>query len=306
VRGLRSAVSMYHRLDMQVARPGQAYFDGNDRALLALKVSPTDEMSSVLMNKGMRGRLGDGGRPSEALVEAYVLFLDRSLDSLFLAAPSPATRLELARAGAANVTAWLGWLRSFELFWVLGNEIEVVPPRDSPRFTLPLGISLILYRLNEETKGNRSQTADVVLAGTAASTLSPYKWFRRLQHLLDLTSPSLLFCHPNGVRWSSSYFRSTYLLPSLNAQRLAGKASLQVFDGSPGNTLAEKFYSINSYRRGARSHVSKKRPSNVRKASPDEVTEHGRWRVERSSMSMPEAYQQWTVADRLSITQLCM
>jgi hypothetical protein len=34
-------------------------------------------MSSVLMNKGMRGRLGDGGRPSEALVESYVLFLDR-------------------------------------------------------------------------------------------------------------------------------------------------------------------------------------------------------------------------------------
>jgi hypothetical protein len=56
------------------------------------------------MNKGMRGRLGDGGRPSEALVESYVLFLDRSLDSRFRAAPSPAACLELACAGAANAT----------------------------------------------------------------------------------------------------------------------------------------------------------------------------------------------------------
>jgi hypothetical protein len=33
VRGLRSAVSMYHRLDMQFAHPGQAYFDGNTTVL---------------------------------------------------------------------------------------------------------------------------------------------------------------------------------------------------------------------------------------------------------------------------------
>jgi hypothetical protein len=42
---------------------------------------------------------------------------------------------------------------------------------------------------------------------------------------------------------------------------------------------------MNSYRRGARSHVSKKRPSNVRKDSPDEVTKHGRWRPCRKNTS---------------------
>jgi hypothetical protein len=175
VRGLRSAVSMFHRLDMQTSNPGQAYFDGNDRALIAVQVSPTDEMSSVLMNKGMRNRMGDSSRPAEALVESYVLFLDRSLDARFQAAIDPALRLELARAGTANATCWLGWLRSLELFGVLCNEVELVTPRDSPRFALPLGISMILYRLKEETKENRSQTADVVLAGTAGSGLSPYK-----------------------------------------------------------------------------------------------------------------------------------
>jgi hypothetical protein len=199
-------------------------------------------------------------------------------------------------------------LRSLELFGVLCNEVELVSPNDSPRFSLPPGISLILYRLKEETKGNRSQTADVVLAGTVGSGLSPYKWYRRLHHFVDLLSPSLVFCHPDGSQWTSYYFRTTYLLPSLEAQRRTGESSHQVYyDGTPGNTMLEKFHSMNCYRRGARSHVSKKRPNNVCKASPAEVAEHGRWRIQRSCMSMPDAYQQWTmVADRLSITKLCL
>jgi hypothetical protein len=96
VRSLWSAVSMFHRLDMQTSNPGQAYFDGNDRALFAVQVSPTDEMSSMLVNKSMHNRMGDSSRPSEALIESYVLFLDRSLDAArFQAATDPALRLEL-------------------------------------------------------------------------------------------------------------------------------------------------------------------------------------------------------------------
>jgi hypothetical protein len=89
-------------------------------------------------------------------------------------------------------------------------------------------------------------------------------------------------------------------------QPLNGEPHLIRFNGTPGNTLAENFWSMYSYRRGARTTVSKKRPTTIRKATSEEVFEHGRWRVERSGMTMPHAYLKWTIADRFAITRLCM
>jgi hypothetical protein len=92
--------------------------------------------------------------------------------------------------------------------------------------------------------------------------------------------------------------RLSVLIQSLNAQRLNGDASLIPFVGStPGNTLAEKFWSMHSYRREARSHVSRKRATNGCKTFEDEVNEHGRWRVKRSSLSLSRGYLQWSIAD---------
>jgi hypothetical protein len=51
------------------------------------------------------------------------------------------------------------------------------------------------------------------------------------------------------------------------------------------------------YRRGGRNQVSRKRASNLRAATPAEVVEHGRWRVSRSTLDMPTAYLEWSVAD---------
>ena len=59
-------------------------------------------------------------------------------------------------------------------------------------------------------------------------------------------------------------------------------------------------------RRGAKTHVSRKRPTNQRNATGDEVYEHGRWRQKRSSMDMNRAYTDWSFEDRVMITLLCM
>jgi hypothetical protein len=81
---------------------------------------------------------------------------------------------------------------------------------------------------------------------------------------------------------------------------------LREYDGSPGKTMAEAFYSMHCYRRGGRSHVSQRRPLCTRKASPEEVNEHGRWRRNRQNESMAEQYRQWALADRIALTLLCM
>ena len=130
--------------------------------------------------------------------------------------------------------------------------------------------------------------------------------------LLELDIPDLegnttpIFQHQNGSAWDSRYFRQTFLWPSLHEQRLAGDVALRPYIDSPGNSIEEKFWSMHSYRRGGRSQVSRRRPGIVRAASKLEVVEHGRWRVKRSSLDMPTAYLEWSIADRIPITLLCM
>ena len=97
-----------------------------------------------------------------------------------------------------------------------------------------------------------------------------------------------------------------FFYPSLHLQRLAGDQTLHLCNGAPGNTIADKYYSMHSYRRGARTHCSRKRDGCVRGATKTEINEHGRWRVPRASMDMATQYLEWSIADRLSITLLCM
>jgi hypothetical protein len=66
-----------------------------------------------------------------------------------------------------------------------------------------------------------------------------------------------VFLHPNGHLWTSHYYRQEFLYPSLRRQQAAGDAMLLAFDGTPGNTLGSKFWSLHSFRGGARSQVSR-------------------------------------------------
>ena len=82
---------------------------------------------------------------------------------------------------------------------------------------------------------------------------------------------------------------------------------LQTYAPSSAADIPKKFFSLHSFRRGGRTHVSKKRPGCIRKATPLEVTDHGRWRRRfETNTDMSLHYQESTFEDRLCITLLCM
>ena len=65
----------------------------------------------------------------------------------------------------------------------------------------------------------------------------------------------------------------------LDQQRLEGDVYLAPYNGStPELCLAHIFYSMHSYRSERQSDVSIKRVGSFRKATWEEVEEHGRWR----------------------------
>jgi hypothetical protein len=94
----------------------------------------------------------------------------------------------------------------------------------------------------------------------------------------------------------------------LDQQRLAGDPHLLPYDGSsPARTIPLLYYSMGMYRRGANSHVQRQRPGCIRKATPGEVANHGRWRSKnRGGKPMPVHYHEPTLEDLIYITLLCM
>lgn len=232
---------------------------------------------------------------------------------MFHEACAPRHKLEIARAGWTNTNLFVAWLRGTEHFTLRHCDVERTLPVNGPLKGLPAGTGCLEERLNPLTKASRTRTADVVIAYVTSSGLCPGIWYDRiLQHsgMNDenaVTSELPICCNSNGTAWTSRYFRTTYLWPSLHEQRQQGDPSLQAFDGSaPGMSIPEKFYSSNSYRRGGRTHVPKKRLGCVRKATRTKTTEHARWRTPRAQMDMPGQYMGWSLDDRLDVTLLCM
>jgi len=206
---------------------------------------------------------------------------------------------------------WGWWLCAQETFALKWDDLTVIEPQDGPSVELPLGMGAILALLLPDTKSSQTITADVVMAYTTASGLSLGKWLHRLRAALGLASipvsDDFLFVHADGSPWTSKYYRTTYLYPFLHMQRLADDLHLKPFDGVGAHqSLEEVFYSLHSYRRGGRSEVSKARPVPLRRATDDEVNEHGRWRVKRSNMKMAQLYLSWDLVERVAITAHCM
>jgi hypothetical protein len=172
-----------------------------------------------------------------------------------------------------------------------------VEPRLGPRVGLPENQGMILLKLLAQTKLQQAMTADVVLACSTASGFSLGKWLDRL--VLEVQdegalSTDFILAHDNGRPWTSHCYRHTFLHPFLETQKRLGDAFLQKFDGSPGNSIPERFWSFHCYRRGARTHVSRSRSANVRGATKAEIMKHARWRASRGSMDMPAAHLEWS------------
>jgi hypothetical protein len=278
----------------------------------------TDSLGFSLFAKEMLIHVGCESVPSVTLLDRHVRWLDRDLDRRYRRATTPGARRELAQAGLTTLIFWLGWLRSTEGFSLRWDDVAVTPPPDGPSLDLPPGIGALILTLLPETKTSRALTADVVLAYTTMSGFSVGKWHHRAHKACHArgtargaargAAPGLIFSTPDGTQWTSAYFRTTLLYPALDAQRRAGDAFLQAFDGSPGNSIAEKYWSMHCYRRGATTEVTRGRlilGIRLRKASGVQTYEHACWRRKRSFETIDAIYRQWTIPDRITLTLFC-
>jgi len=303
IRQLRSALSQFEALSLMVTEPGRVLSDRNQ--MWVSQCRSTDSHALSLFATGLGSRLGSNTKPSTALLDRHVRWLDTDLERRYSASSSPAQRLDLARAGFANLVLWLGWLRSSEAFGLTFSSVTSVHPADGPMHDLPRNVGALLLKLQPETKTNRTGTADVLLAYRTVSGFSPGKWFARL-HPSKRHATHRIFVTPTGAQWTSYYFRRTYLYPALELQRLGGDPFLRAFNNTPGNSIQEKFWSLHSYRRGSRTACQRSNPWCYRKASNSEVYEHARWRRQRSGEAIDIAYREWTLRDRVKITLLSM
>jgi len=312
IRQLRSAASHYLTWEAMMTHPDQAFLDSSQR-LLHVPCRATDGLAFTLFTKGMGARVGNETRPSVALLDRHIRFMDAALLRFFRHATSPHLRRKWALAGLANLVFWLGWLRSAETFHLRWCDFHIIRPEDGARHDLSPGLGAVLLRLQPETKSNRLATADVAIAYTTLSRLSLGAWFRRARLACLGSNPTVnnplpVFSHTNGASWTSLFFRQTFLYPLLVSQQLQGDPYLLPFDGSPGNSIPEKFWSCHCYRRGAKTHVSRGGlHSGIRfkKATIIQEYEHARWRRKRSGERIDLQYQSWPLDERLKITLYC-
>jgi hypothetical protein len=307
VRQLRAAASQFFAWDTMLQYPDQAYETRDGRVICSEFCRPTDSLAYTWFATGMSARIGDQPSPSTALLLRHVQTLDAELEARYQAATDPLLRRELARAGLCNLTLWLGWLRSTENFSLDFDDITAIPPEDALTHDLPLGVGAICGSLQPETKSNRNARADMVLAWRTISGLCVGTWYaERLCTAFPLqTGP--LFCHLDGTRWTSKYFRETFLYPSLRRQRTAGDPFLRAFNDRPGNRIEDKFWSLHCYRRGGRSQVTRGPTAQIayRRASKEQRYEHARWRLQRSGESVDALYREWNLRDRVRLTLFC-
>jgi hypothetical protein len=313
IRQIRSAASQFLTWDMMVACPNAAFMD-NHKWIIEQPCSPTDGLGYTLHATGMSARIGNQTRPSMALLNRHIRHLHRSLDRCYLAATNQMACLELAQAGLANLLLWLGWLGSSEAFGLAWANLRVVKPRDSATIDLPNGCGLVSCLLGPETKSARKHRADVPLAYKTLSGFHIGKWFHRARRSAGLHGPwqgSLqpIFLRNSGAKWTSCYFQEQFLYPSLHEQRANGDAYLRPFDGSPGNSIESKIWSLHCYRRGARSHVSRGGRFGChcfRKANKNQIYLHAWWRRCHSAQAIDQMYLEWPLRDRIKLTLYSM
>jgi hypothetical protein len=306
IRGVRSAASHFWLWDLLLTHPEKLTLGFKDRPTIVEGCSPTDEISYTYFTDGMRRRLGDNPKPSAVLLLDHILWINRYYTRLYAAAPKDDIRIELCRAAITHATSYLGWLRACETFGLCWKDVTRIEPPDGPSVGLPCGIGVILAKLLAQTKSNQVATADVVMAFMSASGISLGQWLNRLEALLpdcEYRPDAFIMAHRDGRPWTSHYYRYTHFYPVLSLMRSLGDVYLQKYDETKGRELIKAFHSFGTMRRSARSIASKKRPQTIRAGNSAEVIEHGRWRINRSSLDMPTAYLEWPIADRLCITQ---
>ena len=312
VRQLRSAASMFYMVDTQTAYPRRTMRDGQRRTHVADYVSPTDESTNVFTHKGLERRLGNNPQASWALSYVHIHYLDTQLDQAYLQACTVEAQHDLAVAGCSNLFFYLGWLRGGELYHGGVDDLHLTPPADGLTKGLPPGIGVIEFNLLPETKSDPCRTADVVIAWKTLSGFSLGKWLLRLRRFPSIL-PGMLFSTAYHPVWTSRIFREEYAWPLLEQQRTLGEPTLRCFSDMVGRRIRDKVYSMHSWRRAGDSRAGRNprhnepNPPGTRRATSEEIYEHGRWELKRrkAAETMPSHYRHWMTADRVALTLCC-
>jgi len=309
-RSQRSALSLYPSWTSAFCNPHQTYKDNDNRVLSVLSIYPSDNIISRMTAGGIGSRLGTESRPSQPLSHHHIHWNQQYRRNLLSPQSSLLLQYEVIAAQCVELIAWLGWLRSSELFNLKVEDIELVPPKQGAVYSLPPNVGAVLFTLLPSTKSSRTRQVDIVVAWKTSSGLCLGYWMSRLFLVLQQlhwTSPkSYLFRSSNSTPWSSLYFRSNHLYPLLHLQRIEGDAPLCHINVTSSTDIPYHFYSLHSYRRGAQSNTIQPRQGCIRKALSHEVNDHGRWRVRSTGKEdMPTHYRTPSVEDRVYLTLLC-
>ena len=300
VRQLRSAAAQHYQWAALISHPSASILT-KEKRLLYQPCRPTDSAAFTMFATGLNTRMGDQASPSYALLERHVIAVDRHLNQIYKTTTCPLQRREAALGGLGNVLLWLGWLRSGECFGLAWDDIEAYHHRRHAEYELPEGLGFVSLLLAPETKSSRSKRADIILAHQTNSGFQPLRWHRRARNLCpDSDGTSLIFKHANGAPWTSMFFRKQYLFPVLRRLKSSGDAYLSRRD------IEKAFWSLHSYRRGARTHVSHKIKGQRSIASKEQIYEHARWRYNSRNLPIDVIYRQWSYKDRIKLTRLFM
>jgi hypothetical protein len=307
IRTLRSAMSHFESINALHA--GRPMFLDQQNRLIHQDCRITDGAAHSFFTTGLGARVGTETKPAIALLMRHVQAMDKYYLSQYRKATNPASQRKWALAGLLNVVFWLGWLRSQETFQLKWTSVTVVDPKDGPTVDLPPNVGVCFLDLGPSTKTSRGVNAKVVISYQSLSGLSCGRWFKRAFAASggsDMANDHrYIFTHASGKLWSSRYYRHHFLYPSLERLRQEGDPFLRAFSDTPGNSIPEKFWSMHTYRRGARTHATKGSKKDSRRANIHQVYEHGRWRRRRAGEAIDKQYDEWTIQDRVQITLFC-
>ena len=308
-RSLRSGLHLYLSWCGNFLPEGSSYRD-KDRLHTDTGVGATGSVLVQLTTAGMARRLGTESNPSVALQAQHIRTNISLRTRLIATSPDGSARSsQLKLAQLAELLAWTGWLRAQELFSLRWCDIQHVPPSTQPGYGLPPHTGALLLRLLPSTKTSPTRTADHIVAHQTSSGLRVGYWFLQAKAAQPPTTQptDYVFRTPKGTQWTSRWFRTEFVYPLLHQQWLQEDPLLRTYANRDPNLIPTKFYSLSSYRRGGRTHVSRKRDGCTRKATSTEIEDHGRWRSRgKTASNMPLHYRESSFEDKLYITLLCM
>jgi hypothetical protein len=309
-RSLRSALGSLSSWSLSLGPAGSAY-RSQHQVFGPDGVSPTDDLLVSMTTSGMSRRLGTESRPPTAIRAEHVQWNIAHRLRLIQHPDTPVElRFDLRLANLAELFFWLGWLRASETFSLRWCDVEHIPPAEAYSRGLPRDLGAFLLKLLESTKSNQTTQVDMILASYTASGFDLGSSFTAafLQRPAGTCATDLVFRGFYGKQWDSHHFRHVHVYPLLELQRLAGDPYLRPYNGSsPSLLIALLFYSMGMYRRGARSHVQRQRARCIRRATEDEIANHGRWRSRNlGGESMLVHYDSPPLEDLLYLTLLCM